>query len=157
MAAEMGLEEGVNGFIGILIDDSISIFEAARESELLEWARGIREQFNHEEIQVSIAFGLDRWRRRLQRTSNPRVEDLGDPLPYQLLTLEFSALFNRAKRKTETDAYGPLDHSLDVGEVALASLKDALGWHPAGRAFVSLLLELVKLAKAIGKRISSGF
>lgn len=157
MAAEIGLEEGVYGFIGTLIDDSVAIFERAGEDELLEWARQIREEFDRQEIQAGIAFGLERWRTRLRRTSEPRVGRFREPLPYELLMAEFSALFNRSRRRTGTDAYGPLDHSLDVGEVALSSLKDALGWHPAGRAFVSLLLELVKLAKAIGKRISSGF
>lgn len=157
MAMEMGLEEGVGGLIETLIDDAIAIFRFAEEPELLAWAVDVKENFEDREIQAGIALGLWRWRRRLLRTHEAGAELLDDPAPYRLLMAEFSELYDRAQRKSDADAYGPGDHSLDVGEVALESLKEVLGSHPVGRAFISLVLELVKLARAIGKRVSSGF
>lgn len=157
MVMEMGLEEGVHGLIERLIDDAILIFGLAEEPELLAWAGDVRGTFEDREIQAEIALGLSKWRRRLLRTDEVTAARLEDPAPYRLLMDEFAALFRRTQRKSGTGAYGPGDHSLDVGEVALESLKEVLGSHPLGRAFISLALELVKLAKAIGKRISSGF
>ncbi len=157
MAMAMELDGDVRRFISVLIQQSKHVFEFAREYELRVWAAEVEEEFDGESVQSDIAFGLVQWREELERGEPILTDEIGYPRAYQLLISEFSALFQRSMRMAEREGYGPIDHSLDLGEVALASLKDAVGSNTAARAFVSLLLELVKMAKAISKRLRGGW
>lgn len=157
MVVSKPLDDGFDGLIRVLIAQSRDLFELANERELREWATSLLTAYLEHGARTDIEEGLNLFRESLT-TENPdrreRAEE--EPLAYTLLLTEFRVLLARAQRMMR-HPYGPFDHSLDVGEVALGSLKDALGGHPAAKAFISLVLELVKLARAIGKRVGSGF
>lgn len=159
MGMSMELERGVGAFIQVLIEQAKSVFEFGRERELHMWASEVESEFFTDEVQSDIAFGLRKFREELIERSGFSDDEsaiFDDPVAYTLLINEFQALYARAMRMADLPGYGPIDHSLDLGDVALESLKEAVGSHPSAKAFVSLLIELVKLAKAIAKRIKGG-
>ncbi|PPT82678.1 hypothetical protein XarzCFBP7410_15330 [Xanthomonas arboricola pv. zantedeschiae] len=70
---------------------------------------------------------------------------------------EFDALNDRILRVSAADVYEPVDHGLDIGEVALGSLKDAVESRPLAKGVISIIQELIAITKAIAKRVRAGW
>jgi hypothetical protein len=141
------IPEAFDQTLFLLIRQSMAALERHGEVELLAWARSIEARYSDEAFRERFGEDLDSAKRPLAESSSDE-----DPPTYALLIQEFSAFYTRSVRIETTAAPDVVDHSLDLGDVLLDSLEKLLQSHPISAAFVSLVRELVKLAKAISKR-----
>lgn len=162
METMASLPEGTKGFLNRLMKDGIEVFQRAGEPELREWAERVHSDFNSDPVQGLLREALDGWRHEMG--DGPNVESgpaIGDPIAYSQLLHELKALFTRRPRpsKSASDSreYDQLEHSFDLGEIAIDSLKEALDNHPHAKAIISVIKELVQMAKAITKRLKAGW
>ena len=159
MATIAQLPEGTKNYLTQLIKEAIDVFRSAEESELLAWGERIHTDFATPYVQNVLAIALDEWKYELDdgSTAGSATRD-GDPVAYTQLVHETQALFDRDPRRTR-DANEPdvLDHSFDLGEVALESLKEALNSSPHAQALISIIKELVQLAKSVNRRLKAGW
>lgn len=162
MEAGDSLPEGTKGFINRLIKDSVKVFQLAEEPELKDWAERVHSDFNSEAVQRLLRVALEGWLHEIG--DGPHVGAglaAGEPIAYSQLLHEFKALFSRRPRvhvsASDSSEYDGLDHSFDLGEIALDSLKDAVEKYPHAKAIISVIKELVQMAKAISQRLKAGW
>lgn len=159
METVASLPEGTKNYLTQLIEDAIGVFRKAEESELVAWGERIHADFAAPEVQDVLAIALDGWKYELVdgSTTGSATRD-GDPVAYTQLVHETQALFDRDPRPTrDANEYDVLDHSFDLGEVALESLKEALKSSPHAQALISIIKELVQLAKSVNRRLKAGW
>jgi len=137
-----------------LMQASISVLEGAQETDLAKWAKTVRDNFNGKEMQEQ--FSRDLFSAAEPLSEGPTVtggEWDGYPIPYVLLAEEFVA-FSRRPTVGQPE-YNGVDHSLDLGEILVDSLGKLLEGHPISAAMLSLIKEIIQMAKSVGKRLNS--
>lgn len=133
--------------IELMIDLALAHLRAADEAELLRWGFGVKEHFQSQDFQNRLGFDLT------QAKSNLRDrESGGDPVPYRLLVDEFAVY--GARRLRIASGHESVDHGLDLGDILVESLEKLLNGFPISSAVLSLIRELIKVAKAISRRQS---
>ena len=145
------LPEGMGESSSLLIDQSIFALKSGDEMELAEWGESVRSAFEDESVQRQLADDIEDALGEFRSSISSFPEAERDPNPMRLLLGEFAAFFKR-KPATLGD-YDSIDHSLDIGEILIDSLKDALERHPFSAGILSVIKELVKMGKAVNKRL----
>jgi len=146
------LPEGMKNSFDSLLALAIATLEQAGESDLAHWAKSVREDVQDEAIQERLTLDLSDVASTL--SDGPSVHEgewAGFPIPFARLMEEFAA-FSQRPLTTQVE-YDGVDHSLDLGEILLDSLDKLLDGHPISRAMISLIKEIVQMAKAAGKRL----
>ncbi|UKE68691.1 hypothetical protein K8O61_14565 [Xanthomonas cerealis pv. cerealis] len=152
------LPKDAEKFLEGIIKKALVVLKRTKEIELQEWGQSILEQVKRTDVKRSIGLGLDGWRQELM--DGPKMSDgnrQDQPVAYALLMDELKVLNARMARMSSPDVYEPVDHVLDIGEIALDSLKDALEKHPLAKGIICLIKELVAIAKSIAKRVRAGW
>ncbi|XQA71127.1 hypothetical protein ACM9XB_06435 [Xanthomonas sacchari] len=158
MKSSSDLPKNVEKFLEGIIKKALVVLKRTKETELQEWGQSILEQVKRADVKRSIGLALDGWRQELMDGPKMRVSNRQDwPVAYALLMDEVKVLNARMARMSSPDVYEPVDHVLDIGEIALDSIKDTLEKHPFARGIICLIKELVAITKSIARRVHAGW
>jgi hypothetical protein len=146
------LPEGMKNSFDSLLALAIATLEQAGESDLARWAGAVRQDVQDAPVQERLALDLSQVADSLDDGPLAHAgEWAGFSLPFARLMEEFAAFGQRPM--TTQPQYDGVDHSLDLGEILLDSLDKLLDGHPVSRAMVSLIKEIVQMAKAAARTL----
>ncbi len=144
-----GVPYDLNESVRVMMDLAIQELRQHEESDFHDWAHTVRAHYNSYGFQQRLAIDLNDAKDSIWDGGNGGGDD-GDPPPYTLLIAEFAAFYRRQSAPAPNPS--TLDHSLGIADILLDSLHNFLNGHPISAAVVSLVREMVQVAKEIARR-----
>ncbi len=139
------LPEGVQDTILRLIDLCIRVFDESNEVGLIIWGPIVREEFTDDEFRARFARDIADAKWALGRFEGDR-----GPRFFDLLMDEFRLGLIGVSPKDDPD---DIDHTLEIGEILVDSLQKFLEKFTYSALALSVIKEMIKLAKAVNKRM----